>query len=198
MGTGLPRQVMVKHKYVQSIIFNIPAGGLGQFAWRANGMFDPYVAGGAGEHQPMYFDQYAALYEHYCVIGSKITFKVSYGTNSAPAPYRMSAFVDSNQTLLATNIDAVAEATTGRKITLVPSNQTHQVVKSLKFSAKKTFGKAVLGNKALTGSGTTDPTEQQIFVLCTQAVGSVDVELAIVAEVEYIAIWTELKEVAQS
>lgn len=197
MGTGLPQKVMVKHKYVQTISQTIASNALGVFAWRANGMFSPYIT--AGGHQPMYFDQYSALYEHFCVVGAKVTFKVSHNTlPTSDSAYRLCAFVDSNTAILATNIDGVAEGTLGRTITLVPPTQISQAVKTLNFSAKKTFGKAVLGNKALTGSSTSDPVEQQAFVVCIQGDTGQSTDVLIVAEIEYIAIWTELKEVAQS
>lgn len=41
------------------------------FLFRGNGLFDPDVQ--VGGQQPMGFDQWAALYRHYRVIGSKIT-----------------------------------------------------------------------------------------------------------------------------
>lgn len=197
MGTGLPQKVMVKHKYVQSFTEAIAANVLASYAFKANGMFSPTAISGA--HQPMYFDQYSALYEHFCVVGAKITFKVAHVTApTADSAFRMTAFVDSNNALLATNIDAIAEGTTGRSITVVPASATTQVIKTLKFSAKKTFGGSVLGNKALTGTSLADPTELSYFVLAIQAYPGQTTDVAITAEIEYVAIWTELKEVAQS
>jgi len=199
MGTGLPQKVMVKHKYVQSNSFSLPANNLGYYAFRANGMFSPSVTLTTGAHQPMYFDQYGALYEHFCVIGAKVTFKVVHVTGpTANSAYKMCAFVDSNAALLASNIDAIAESTQGRTITQIPANQTSQAIKTLKFSAKRIFGGSVLGNKALTGTIIADPSELSYFVLAIEADAGQDTELAITTEIEYVAIWTELKEVAQS
>lgn len=197
MGTGLPRKVMVKHKYVHSFTEAIPANILGSYAFKANGMQAPTTI--TGVHQPMYFDQYGALYNHFCVIGSKATFRVVHVTApTADSAFRMCAFIDGNNALLATNIDAVSEATSGRTITVVPSSASVQTVKTLKWSGKKTFGKAVLGNKALTGDITADPTEISNFVLAIQGYPGQNTDVAITVEIEYIAIWTELKEVSQS
>lgn len=201
MGTGLPQKVMVKHRYVQSITFQSTAGSFNTFAWYANGMFSPAVGGptAAGAHQPMYFDQYSALYDHYCVIGAKVTFKVAcLEANDNESAFRMCAFVDDNNTLTATNIDAVCEATTGRTMTLIPADSTDQKVKTLKFSAKRTFGKSVLGNASLSGTPLANPTELSYFILALQASPALSYSALITAEIEYIAIWTELKEVAQS
>jgi len=199
MGTGLPQKVMVKHKYVQSAAVTIAPNTLGTYVWRANGMFAPSLSITTGAHQPMYFDQYSALYEHFCVIGAKITFKVVHVTGpTANSSFRMCAFVDSDNALLATSIDGIAEATQARTITQVPAAQVAQTVKTLKFSAKRIFGGSVLGNKALTGTATANPTELSYFVLAIQADAGQDTDVSITAEIEYIAIWTELKEVTQS
>lgn len=199
MGTGLPQKVMVKHKYVQSNAIVVPAGTINFLAFRANGMTAPCVPVVPGTHQPMYFDQYSALYEHYCVIAAKITFKVVHVTSpTADSAYKMCAYIDSDATFTGTNIDAVAEATQGRSITQVPPGQSNQAVKTLKFSAKRIFGGSVLGNKALTGTAGANPTELSYFVLCIEADPGQNTDLAVTAEIEYVAIWTELKEVAQS
>ncbi len=47
--------------------------------YSANGAFDPDVSGGG--HQSRGFDQYAALYEKYAVVSSKITCKAQCPTN---------------------------------------------------------------------------------------------------------------------
>lgn len=199
MGTGLPQKVMVKHKYVQSNSFSLPANQLGYYAFRANGMYAPSVHLTGGAHQPMYFDQYSALYEHYCVIGAKITFKVVHVTGpTANSAYKMCAFIDSDNAINASNIDTIAESTQGRTITQIPANQTAQAIKTLKFSAKRIFGGSVLGNKALTGTPSSNPTELSYFVMAIEADAGQDTELAVTVEIEYVAIWTELKEVNPS
>ena len=41
--------------------------------WRMNSIFDPDLT--AAGHQPLYYDQFAGIYNHYTVIGSKLTCK---------------------------------------------------------------------------------------------------------------------------
>jgi hypothetical protein len=67
------------------------------------------------------------------------------------------------------------------------------------FSAKGTFGGSVLGNDNLQGSTTTDPTEQTLytlFVSCTDGVSSSNIVATV--EIEYIAVWEELKDMTES
>lgn len=67
---------MVKLKYVDNSIVDPLESALAFEFWSANNCFDPYVA--TGGHQPMNFDQWAALYNHYTVVASKI--KVEFST----------------------------------------------------------------------------------------------------------------------
>lgn len=61
-------------------------GGLGGTAdtvvFSANGMWDPDIT--AVGHQPVGFDQFMALYDHYTVLGAKIT---AFYRNAAAQPY---------------------------------------------------------------------------------------------------------------
>jgi len=65
----------LRQTLVYSEVFSLTTGttpGLVQTAnFRANGMFDPRVA--VGGHQPYGYDQLAAMYVKWCVLGCKIT-----------------------------------------------------------------------------------------------------------------------------
>lgn len=61
----------VKLTYVQQITLTPPVGSAtGTYVFRANSCFDPDFS--VGGHQPLYFDQYSAVYDHYRVVGSSI------------------------------------------------------------------------------------------------------------------------------
>lgn len=70
-GTGFADVTYAKLTYVQQVTI-APTSGLvtGYLAYRGNSLFDPEVA--LGGHQPLYFDQYSAIYAHYRVMASKI------------------------------------------------------------------------------------------------------------------------------
>lgn len=72
---GFPSELVCRLRYCDTYNLTSTAGSLAKQVWRANSLVDPDFTG-AG-HQPMYFDQYAALYENYVVIGSKIKVTVS-------------------------------------------------------------------------------------------------------------------------
>lgn len=197
MGTGLPQKVMVKHKYVETLNTSMSAGQFQGFAWKANGMYAPSTYSGA--HQPMYFDQYAALYNHFVIIGSKCTFTISHISEADNAhTFRVCAFLDDNNSISAASVDAVAEATQARKQKHVTAEQGTPTFLKSTFSAKRVFGGSILGNKALTGTAAADPTELSYHVIAVQATPTLEAHFLLTVEIEYVAIWTELKEVAQS
>lgn len=197
MGTGLPQKVMVKHKYVETLNSSLSAGQFTGFAWKANGMYAP--AAYVNSHQPMYFDQYAALYNHFCVIGSKCTFTISHISEADnPHTFRVCAFLDDNSTLSAVSLDAVTEATQARRQKHIVAESGQPTHLKSTFSAKRVFGGSIVGNKALTGTPSSDPTELSYHAIALQATPTLLASFVLTVEIEYIAIWTELKEVAQS
>jgi len=78
-----PKTKLVRHIYEEDVIH--PAGAapgfISQYTFRANGTFDPNSTGIG--HQPMYRDEYAALYKFYTVIASfiNVTFDYAAGFN---------------------------------------------------------------------------------------------------------------------
>lgn len=195
MGTGLPQKVLVKHKYVET--FTLTATGVpSSYVFRANSMFDPNLTGVG--HQPMYFDQYAALYNHYTVIGSKITFQFTSADNVYP-PFQVACVLDDDGAQPTPLADAVAEQTLGSKVILMPSDSTDTVRHlTLKFSAKKNFGGSVVNNAGLRGNATTNPTEQMFYFFSITPRSGDNAEVRCTASIEYIAVWAELKEQSQS
>lgn len=78
LKTGFPRTTMVKLRYVDSCDLDPGAGTVAQHVFSANSCFDPNVTGFG--HQPMNFDEWSSLYNHYVVVGSKITATLHLGT----------------------------------------------------------------------------------------------------------------------
>jgi len=67
------------------------------------------------------------------------------------------------------------------------------------WSAKKYFGKGVLANTDLQGTATSSPNEQSFYTLYVQSLDlSTSANHWAIVEIQYIAIWKELKDVAQS
>jgi hypothetical protein len=72
-GFGFPDSVRTSLKYVDTFRFG-PAGTSGVYVYRGNSLYDPdYTSVG---HQPRYFDNYAAVYSKYKVLGSTFNVKM--------------------------------------------------------------------------------------------------------------------------
>lgn len=140
----------------------------------------------------------SAIYNHYTVIGSKITVKVSPASvSNGPGAVGIMLNDDTNASAL-TNISAVCEQTQGKMLKLIPAGANNVYKLTHKWSAKKTFGGSILGNDNLQGSISANPVEQTHFQVFYQDLGVATSSVNIICEVEYIAVWDELKEVAQS
>ena len=74
---GFPDRHVARLKYCDFVTLNATASGSAVpliHHFRANSLYDPDQS--SSGHQPRGFDELAAIYDHYCVIGSKI--KVSF------------------------------------------------------------------------------------------------------------------------
>lgn len=194
-GIGFPKKMVMSHKYEETLALTIPfsVGMVKQFM-SCNGMYDPNVS--LGGHQPLYFDQMAALYDHYLVIGSKITV-----TFPPPADANMNVgiYIDDDAGNSLTSSDTVTEQTQAVRALLTPNATTSfQLTKS--WSAKKYFGGSILANTELQGTSGANPTEQSYYMIFCQSQTSPTAAYTYnpIVSIEYIAIWKELKEVGSS
>lgn len=194
MGKGFPKTMTMTHKYHEQITVVGASGGLTYFTFSCNGMFDPNIT--TTGHQPMYFDQCAAVYDHYTVIGSKIRIKVI-PFNSVQPAFRCVLYTDDNATSFS-SISGIAEQTSG-KIIIVPAAANNPYVFNSKFSTKKAFPGSILANTDLYGTAAANPLEQEYYTFALQACDTTSsVSCYLDYEIEYIAVWKEIKEVGQS
>lgn len=198
LGLGFPKKVSVTHKYNETIVLTTGAlGALNTYNFSCNGMYDPNVSGTG--HQPLYFDQVGAMYNHYTVIGSKITvtFSNQTGVDNNNRPCTVGILVTDDGTITGT-VDTLKENGYARwKWT--GSLGYEKAIVTNKWSAKKTFGGSIMGNDQLQGTPNVNPTEQSYYTLFVSSEQSA-IASSIVADVSitYIAVWDELKEVASS
>jgi len=161
----------------------------------ANGLYDPDITNVG--HQPMYFDQFAALYNHYVVIGSKCTVKFV-PSSVTSAPCYVGLMLNDDTVTATADITAVMENSQGKAVKLIAAGQSNQSVISKSFSAKKIFGPGLMANTELQGTPASNPAEQTYYDIVVQATSTNTVLMVCMITVEYIVVWKELKEVAQS
>jgi len=187
-----PRLLSNTLVYSEAITFPI-ASGLGKFLMRANGMFDPnYTYTG---HKPLYYDQLAAIYNHWIVMRSRI--KISFATNSATtAACTATVYLDDDPTFVSDAVSA-AERPGAHSRTTKPSADGAIVVWN-SYDATKIFGQGILSTDNLHGSVAADPAEQSYYA-CSffdHSLGSYDC-IAMV-EMQFDCVWDELRTIAAS
>lgn len=200
LGKAFPSKLVMTHRYVSNYAEQTTTAAGFAINILANGMYDPEPA--LGGHQPLCFDQMAAIYDHYTVIGSKIKWTVTRTGGDPGAPLFMCAYLNDDNTTTSPSMLALAEQNRTRILVDAPGdaewgNSRNRVIRQ-KFSARRMFGKGSLTNTLLQGTATTDPTEIATFQLHTYTPSPNTVNFNVLVEVEYIAVWTEQKEIAQS
>lgn len=75
---GFPTKIITILRYFDQYALTSTSGGVGATVFRMNGPFDPDLTGVG--HQPLYWDKYAAVYQSYRVLGSRITATISGNT----------------------------------------------------------------------------------------------------------------------
>ncbi len=201
-NTVFPQKAVVKHRYCDVYTHQV-ASTITPFTtfqtYRTNSTFDPYETGVG--HQPLGRDQYAALYNKYCVIGSKMTVKMNVYWPAAGeiAPLFCGITVDDDDTSTPLIEDMVERNRTKWKIVRCNSGATV----STKWSAKQAFGgtTGLLQNSDATALEGTNPTKQMYYhVMFSNEMNQATFapRFSFVVIIDYITVWFDLKEVLTS
>lgn len=161
--------------------------------WSATSLYDPDVSGSG--HQPKQFDQLSLYYQHYTVLSAKITIRPY-----DPYSGSMLMFVIPTSTSLPSNLTTITEILEANRCQYRMIGTSFENTKPIvsTYSKKKTFGNTQ--NEDLTAATSADPVEQKYW--CVGAIngsaGNTPTTIPIIVEVEYIALFTERKNVAES
>jgi len=201
--TGFPRTTMVKLRYVEGVTINAAAAQVGYHYFRANSVYDPNYTGGG--HQPMNYDLWSQLYNHYVVVGAKCT-AYFHDDNNASSQGVLFGIALTDDHITSSDPSTIMEqgTTSYRMGNGGPADNSGKGLKcTRKFSAKKFFNITNINdNIARLGAGvTSDPTELAFFsVFCGHTPGSTsDLAAHLVTVIlEYLVIFSEPKEQGQS
>lgn len=196
IGPGFPAKVTATLKYVERVTLTNAAPSAPQtHNFSCNSLYDPNASGSG--HQPLYFDQLMALYDQYCVILSRI--KLTF-TNTGTVPCYAMCYINDDTTVTPSSYTDISEQT-GAKHMVLGARDSGSATRSFKlwWGATKWFGKSPLSKDSIIGSVSASPTEQVYFTLATQPIDVTTVETVYVdVELEYVAVFTELKDIASS
>jgi len=187
-----PKQYRGSFRYCDQISVNLVAG-IGNYIYSANGLFDPDFTGTG--HQPLYYDQIMAIYDHYTVLKSKIKVTPMIGV---AANFLGVVYIDDDTSTRA-NAITMLESPGGTYIAGNFSGGTPVRPLVLHWDAKKTFGGDPQSQDSLQGTVSANPTEQSFFVIGMEDVSpGTTVTVQLVVELEFDAVFDELKTIAQS
>ncbi len=155
--SGLGNKLPMHFRYSDTVQLNPPTAGIALHVFRASSLFDPDFTGVG--HQPLYFDQIQPLYDHYTVVGSKITITGSGSDNLAGTI--LISLQDDSGTL--TTMNRYME-TKNRVYRTTNEAGNGVVTVSKKYSCKKFLGIShPLSEKDVSGTLTTNPAENAFF-----------------------------------
>ncbi len=197
----VPAQKKVQLRYVEQFSLDAPASGVAAlFLFRANDLFDPDFTGGG--HQPKGFDQWMVFYDHFTVIGSKI--KVTYASTTATAVTAnvICGLYLNSDTVSSTSSEFLLEEKLNKAKVIGPMDGGNPMTTMRhSFSAPKFFGKKhIVGGADYRGNTSTSPVEVAFYQIWVAALALADNPgpVDIVVEIEYLAVLTERKTLAQS
>lgn len=162
-----------------------------------NGLYDVNITGTG--HQPLGFDQFMSIYNHYEVLGSKcvVDFNVK-GTSTATAAVVVGVHVNDDNIIHSNNLNQMIENGKVRYKTLSLEKNTARLV--CKWSQKKTFGTTARGNNEMRGTGSSNPSEMSKFAIFTQAMDHLSIgdTVACMVRLTFFVKFSERGDLSQS
>lgn len=194
--TGVPQRLRINHRYCATLKRTSTAGALNTYVFSANGMYDPDITGTG--HQPSYFDNLSALYDHYTVLSSRIKLcLVSSIADATGTSLQCAIMVTDGTGITVTNVENMIEQPRAVWTHLSALSNTYGPQNKLQigFNAWRTFGSRALSDAELRGSPAANPTEQQYYTIgLREATGTGTVAAVYEVVIEYYAEWTEPKQ----
>lgn len=203
ISSGFPKSMMSKVSYAEVVTMDPGSNSLATYVFNANQTWDPdYQVGG---HQPLWNDQFRAVYSRSTVVWSKI--HVQYVNNSSTEQYQ--AFLtlrEDTPSFASQNINTMLETAQISK-TIVGTRDSGQGVKSLtmarnikKFIGRANWDPSTCSTDFAAAGSPTEPVKKLYWVLGLIAyTGSADPSpCPCRVKVDYIVRWDNRKEVAGS
>ena len=204
---GFPMRNIVKHRYADQInVVYTGATGAIPHKMSANGLFKPNLTGTG--HQPMGFDEQMAIYNHYHVLGAKITVRnvTTLVGSTEPALWGIHQSDGGTGTISGKSATDCMERSNCQTRIKAPNSQdapaTRSQVMTAYYSPKKVYGKGFTIPDRNLGTASANPAENWDFEIfaCTidpnSATGNQTQYFTVV--IDYLVMYTERKALAQS
>lgn len=194
VATGPPALVR-KLRYSDTVTVT-PSTVPSNYFFSANGMYDPDVTGVG--HQPMGFDQYMALYDHYKVLKSKITVEfLPAATNTQSDNVICAIYLDDDTTAITDIHAAIEQGNTAWKACTANSTKSTKLTKG--FDHKKMFADKKHSAQIVGASGG-NPAEQAYFNVLVGPMNPVNnpTDFRILVTIDFVCQFSERRTLTSS
>lgn len=182
----VPNRMIIKMRYCDQNPLDASGVAASTFTYALNGLFDPDVT--TTGHQPMGFDQFAALYQQYKVLGARVTLEACGPPASSVSDQYIGIQFHENASYAPSVITQIIER--GRERHSVIGNQTNRVKLVMNWSAKKWYGNNYKGMDTA-GTISANPAElAYVSVFATRADNTENPDpITYVITIDYIVEW---------
>nr|WAE42320.1 MAG: capsid protein [Cressdnaviricota sp.] len=200
VGVGIPDKMMVTLRYVDAANLALSGAANITYEYRMTSFYYPNFTTGT-DHYPMFWNNYAPLYDRYVVVGAK--FKITYSIPSISAfaddlvvGYY---FQDNPGSVYPANLQALCEQP-GAKWKVISAGATSPTGGTFygSYSARKIFGAKVLSNtnlQATTGYGisiSNSPNQWNVLLFASSmSGGAISTVVNFVIEIDYTVVFFE-------
>lgn len=199
-GGFLPLKTKRVFKYAEKISINPPLGGLSSsYFYSTNSLYDPNRTG-AG-HQPLGYDEMMELYDHYTVIGSKITVTAICPTSATTDPVILAITERDTSATPTASIEHLIEQGNSTYVTLGQRDGGSGVqIITHQSNPSKFLGRSKpMADPQMKGSISSSPAEESFYEINVASFSNDDPpSINLLVNIEYIAVLTEPKKFLQS
>lgn len=202
MQRVVPNSKLVRFKYAQLITLDPATDTMQTANFRANSIWQPDYGLLTGNHKPLGYDEWKIFYDHYAVVGSKITATFLPSGGGAESN---SAFVGvhlRDTPAVTANLQTMIEQENTYHKVLTNAGATSRAKASCTYSAKKFLGiKDIKDNITRVGAQmTANPAEDALFQVWAGGINRIvnPGPINILVEIYFTALLTERKDLATS
>lgn len=195
----IAKQALVRQRYCSNVTINPGTGVAAVHTFQANGLYDPDYTNSTEQHQPIGFDQWISFYNHYTVLGAKIT--VTCLNVVATIPIQFGILLRDNHIFSNSNPNTLKENGSSSWSYAGNINNTKRVTVSKNCSLKKFLGKKdLMDNDDCRGNSSANPLEGAYFQVWAAAADQVSdpASCHFAVTIDFISMYTEPKVLTQS
>lgn len=157
---AVAQKSMTARLIYSEVLTNVAAGGLTDFVYSCNGLFDPRDA--IGGVQPTGFDQYMAFYDHFHVTSSKMIVKILPKGGSAKANDLICGVAITDDAVALSGVgNIIMNGNSSWDITGPAGANGHNLVLQSNYRQSEFFGGRT--GDAFVGSDAADPSEEAFY-----------------------------------